>query len=182
MTSALIADNSPISEPTSRQFQAVAPVEPTPDLVSRYLDAARAPNTRRAYEFDLEDFRAWGGHLPSSPDELSRYLADRAGSLRPSSLRRRLAALASLLHDRGYPDPTKATLVRRVMQGIERTHGIKTEQVAPLVIGELAATIASMGTSPRDLRDKAILLVGFFGALRRSEIVALDVSSVSDSG
>ncbi len=60
------------------------------------------------------------------------------------------------------------------MQGIERTHGIKTEQVAPLVIGELAATIASMGASRRDLRDKAILLVGFFGALRRSEIVALD--------
>lgn len=176
-------DNPSRSEIYSRQSsQTIARAETLPDEVSMYLDAARAPNTRRAYDFDLEDFRAWGGHLPSSPDEVTRYLSNRAGCLRPSSLRRRLAALASLHHDRGYPDPTKATLVRRVMQGIERTHGIKTEQVAPLIIGELALTIASMGTSPRDLRDKAILLVGFFGALRRSEITALDVSSATDSG
>ena len=194
-----MSDNFPLSEPAqpafmsdtenpsrseirSGQSMSFARTDTLHDAVSMYLEAARAPNTRRAYDFDLEDFHAWGGHLPSSPDEVTRYLANRAGCLRPSSLRRRLAALASLHHDRGYPDPTKATLVRRVMQGIERTHGMKTEQVAPLVISELALTVASIGTSPRDLRDKAILLIGFFGALRRSEIVTLDVSSVTDNG
>jgi len=155
---------------------------PVADPVARYLQAARAPNTRRAYHFDLSDFEAWGGELPSSPDQVARYLADSASHLRPASLRRRLAALASLHHDSGYPDPTKATLVRRVMQGIERTHGTKVNQVAPLVIGELAQVIAKLGPTRRDLRDRAILLMGFFGALRRSEIVALDIASLIHRG
>ena len=149
------------------------------DLVSQYLDAARAPNTRRAYEWDMRDFEAWGGHVPSTADEIARYLAHRAASLRPSTLQRRLAALACAHRDRGLPDATKDPLVRRVLQGIERKHGSAVAQAAPLLIDHLARIVAVMGTSDRDLRDRAILLVGFFGALRRSEIVALDVSSLA---
>lgn len=153
--------------------------EITDDLVSHYLEAARAPNTNRAYEWDLRDFEAWGGHIPSTSDEIVQYLADRAGTLRPSTLRRRLAALANAHRDHGWADPTKAPLVRRVLQGIERKHGRAVTQVAPLLIDDLARIVATMGNGARDLRDKAILLVGFFGALRRSEIVALKMSSLA---
>jgi len=175
------SDNIQLSEPSANLWQP-HPTAPTEDLVTRYLRAARAPNTQRAYDFDRADFRAWGGQLPSSADEVARYLADRASLLKPSSLRRRLAALAILHRDAGYPDPTKAILVRRVMQGIERTHGTKVDQVAPLVIGELAQVTAILGTSRNGVRDRAILLVGFFGALRRSEIVALNVASLTHRG
>ena len=162
----LLSDNLPLSDT----------VDPA---VAEYLLAARAPNTHRAYACDLADFAVWGGHIPSTPDEIARYIAQRACALRPSTLRRRLAALASIHRDRGVPDPTKATLVRRVVQGIERKHGTAVHQVAPLLIGDLTRIVATMGTSPTELRDKALLLVGFFGALRRSEIVALDVGSLA---
>jgi integrase len=158
------------------------PAQPAnyPDpLVSQYILAARAENTRRAYAADLRDFVAWGGHLPSTPDEIARYLARSAGRLQPVTLRRRLAALASAHRDEGLVDPTKHPLVRRVMQGIDRVHSGPQHQVSPLLIEDLARIIARMGDTLMDVRDRALLLVGFFGALRRSEIVALDFTDIS---
>lgn len=149
--------------------------------VAEYLLASRAPNTHRAYAFDLADFQAWGGSVPSSPEEIASYLASRAGQLRPSTLKRRVAALASAHRDQGYADPTKAVLVRRVIQDIERRHGKALRQVQPILIDDLARIVGLMGNSRVELRDKAILLVGFFGALRRSEIVALDVQSLEQT-
>jgi integrase len=173
------SDNLPLSVSRAPAHETLAAADqPLGPSVAEYLLAARAPNTHRAYACDLADFETWGGHVPSTPDEIARYIAQRASALRPSTLRRRLAALASIHSDRGLPDPTKATLVRRVVQGIERKHGTAVLQAAPLVIDDLALIVASLGQSPRELRDKAILLVGFFGALRRSEIVALDVASL----
>jgi integrase len=174
-----LSDNLPLSVSSAPAYESLAATGQTLDpAVAEYLLAARALNTHRAYACDLADFEAWGGHVPSTPDEIARYVAQRASALRPSTLRRRLAALASIHRDRGLADPTKATLVRRVLQGIERKHGTAVQQVAPLVIDDLARIVATMGTSLTELRDKAILLVGFFGALRRSEIVALDVTSL----
>jgi integrase len=174
------SDNLPlsVSRAPAPETLAAATDQALDPAVAEYLLAARAPNTHRAYACDLADFEAWSGHVPSNPDEIARYVAQRASTLRPSTLRRRLAALASIHRDRGFADPTKATLVRRVVQGIERKHGRAVQQAAPLLIDDLARIVAIMGTSDRDLRDRAILLVGFFGALRRSEIVALDVASL----
>jgi len=172
-----MSDNIVLSEP--RAVRAEPSVPATADaLVAHYLDAARAPNTRRAYDFDLKDFGDWGGAVPASADDVARYLAERAAVLRPSTLRRRLAALASVHRDKSFPDPTKTTLVRRVLQGIERKHGTSVRQAEPLLIGDLARIIAVMSGSPRECRDKALLLTGFFGALRRSELVTLRVSQV----
>jgi len=147
-------------------------------LVTEYLLAARADNTRRAYDADLRHFQRWGGHLPSDTDEMARYLAQHATELRPVTLRRRLAALAAAHHDRGFGDPTKHPMVRRVMQGIERRHGAPPTQVAPLVVEDLQRVVSILGTSKSDIRDKAVLLAGFFGALRRSELVALEVRDI----
>jgi integrase len=177
---AITSDNLPLSANRSSAPKTLAAAD-LDAAVAEYLLAARAPNTHRAYACDLSDFEIWGGHIPSTPDEIARYVAQRASVLRPSTLRRRLAALASIHRDRGLADPTKATLVRRVVQGIERKHGTAVAQAAPLLIDHLASIVAVMGTSGRDLRDRAILLVGFFGALRRSEIVALKVSSLAQT-
>jgi integrase len=147
-------------------------------LVEHYLSASRAENTRRAYESDLRGFREWGGAIPADAAAVVRYVAHNAGALRPSTLRRHLAAIASAHRDLGCDDPTKAPIVARVMHGIERSHGAKPSQVAPLLLDDVAAIVSALGTAPRDQRDRAILLVGFFGALRRSEIVNLDGTSL----
>lgn len=169
-------DNLPLSRPSSTASAAGAP--PLDPLVAEYLAAARAPNTRRAYTIDIRDFQNWGGALPSTPEQVARYLAERARTLRPSTLKRRIAALASAHHDLGTSDPTKHPLVRQVMHGIERKHGTAPRQAAPLLIEDLARIVATMGCTDVDLRDRAILLVGFFGALRRSEIVALELADL----
>lgn len=151
---------------------------PADPLVAEYCQASRAANTRRAYAADLVEFERWGGRLPSTPEQVAKYLAHSATSLRPSTLRRRLAALASAHHDAGMPDPTKARIVLQVMHGIERRHGTHPKQVEPLLLDDLARIVALMGSSLPNLRDRALLLLGFFGALRRSEIVALNFDDV----
>jgi len=147
-------------------------------LVEQYLRASRADNTLRAYESDLRHFAAWGGTIPSTADQIVRYLAHHGSTLKPSTLRRHLAAIASAHSDMGLADPTKAPIVARVVQGIQRSHGNKPAKVAPLLIDDISRIIARMGTTPRDLRDRLVLLVGFFGAMRRSEIIDLDWADV----
>lgn len=151
-------------------------------LVEHYLSASRAENTRRAYESDLRAFRNFGGTVPADAVSVARFVAHRACTLRPSTLRRHLAAIASAHRDLGCADPTKAPIVARVMHGIERSHGNRPCQVTPLLLGDVAAIVSILGGVRSDRRDKAILLVGFFGALRRSEIVCLDRGSLCFDG
>lgn len=162
------------SEPRTRVLNA----DTYDPCVARYLLAARAENTRRAYAADIAHFVAWGGSLPSSPEEIARYLAGHAEYLKPTTLVRRLAALATTHRDRGLADPTKHPLVHRVIQGITRCHASAPRRVEPLLIGELANVVSRLGDSLEDLRDRATLSVGFFGAFRRSELAALDCESV----
>lgn len=170
-----VSDNYPFSD------MALTTGDP---LVDQYLYAARAENTHRAYAADLADFRRWGGTLPATSEQVARYLAWLAQSHRPSSLRRRLAALAALHRDAGHADPTKHFIVRRLMQGIERHHGLQVRRVSPLLLTDLAQIVGQLNDTPTDRRDAAILLVGFFGALRRAEIISIrrDDVSVSDTG
>lgn len=172
-------DNLQLSHSCATRVHSASSLDP---LVAEYLLAARADNTRRAYAADLVHFETWGGEIPSDPDTIVRYLAQHAGVLKPGTLYRRLAALATAHHDRALPDPTKHPLVRRVMQGIARRHTSAPTRVAPLLIDDLARIVAGLGLSGIDLRDRALLLVGFFGALRRSELVALDCEAVEHTG
>jgi integrase len=147
-------------------------------LVAEYLEAARSANTRRAYAADMSDFGSWGGLVPCSPEQVATYLAERAKILPPSTLRRRLSALASAHHDHGANDPTKHALVRRVMNGIERKHGVAVQQARALLIEDLTRIVDQTGNSLIDVRDRALLCIGFFAALRRSEFVALTVHDI----
>ena len=156
------------------------PLESTSALldatVASYLGAAYADNTRRAYTSDIAHFRAWGGSIPSSSDEVARYLAAHANTLNTRTLRRRVAALAQA--HAGQADPTKTTLVARLLRGIVRRHERPPRQAAPLMIADLERICEVMGGGYLTLRDRALLLIGFFAALRRSEIATLDFRDV----
>jgi len=146
--------------------------------VARYADAALAANTRRAYRSDLRHYLAWGGKVPADADTLARYLSDHAPSLSPSTLLRRLAAISCAHRALGAPDPTKANLVRRVLQGIRRIHGRPLRQVKAISTAHLRRIAERQGKSKVDRRDVALMLVGFFGALRRSELTNLDMTDI----
>jgi integrase len=147
------------------------------DRVAFYAEAARSLATRRAYAADIAAFSAWGGQVPASPESVARYLAA-FDTLAASTLRRRLAAIADAHQAAGQPDPTKHPLVRKVFRGIRRVHGARTDAATPLDIDMLARIIAALPHDLTAIRDRALLLVGFFCALRRSELVGLTVEEL----
>lgn len=149
------------------------------DPVSFYLEAATAKATRRAYASDLRHFQAWGGAVPATPDLIAAYLASYAATLSVATLRRRLASLSVLHQMNGYESPCGHALVRRTLRGIRRKHGRPQRQAYALSPGELKGIVATMGESIRDVRDRAILLFGYAGAFRRSELVAINVADLT---
>lgn len=150
---------------------------PLADRVAFYVDAARSSATHRAYTSDMAAFLAWGGRVPASPEAVASYLAA-SDLLAASTLRRRLAAIADAHQAVGHPDPTKHPLVRKVFRGIRRVHGARIDAATPLDIDMLARIIAALPNDLTAIRDRALLLVGFFCALRRSELVGLSVEDL----
>ena len=127
---------------------------------------------------DLDHFRAWGGSVPATEAEIAFYLADHAGVLSVATLTRRLAAI-SVAHDaHKLPNPTHSPLVRATMRGIRREHGVAQRQAKPLLRDDLFDVLAKIGERPKDLRDKALLLIGFAGGFRRSELCALNCADI----
>ena len=118
-----------------------------------------------------------GGQLPASPETVAAYLAA-FDTLAASTLRRRLAAIADAHQAAGHPDPTKHPLVRKVFRGIRRVHGARVGAATPLDIDMLTRIIAALPEGITAVRDRALLLVGFFCALRRSELVALRIEDL----
>jgi site-specific recombinase XerC len=141
--------------------------------ILEFIAAATAENTHRAYQGDLRHFIASGGLLPATPEQVARYLADHAATLSMATLARRLAGIRAAHVERGFPDPTKSELIRLTFRGIRRRYGKPQRRVAPLRIEHLSAMISLLGNSMRDIRDRALLLVGFAGAFRRSELSSI---------
>ena len=157
--------------------QSIAPVGELSKAVAEFVTAAVAENTRRAYRQELEDFHRWGGVVPCSPEMLAAYIADRAGTLSPYTITRRVVGICRAHVSQGLPDPAKNDLVRTVLRGVRRKNGVPQRQVAPLLKQDLLAILPHMqGT--KGLRDRALILLGFAAALRRSELVALDVQDL----
>ena len=142
-----------------------------------YLSACWAPATRRAYAADLRDYQRWGGIVPGSPDDIVAYVSARAGALRVPTLRRRLVGIGMAHVLAGYPDPTKAVLVRKVLRGVQRVHGLRQRQAWPITREDIGRMCAGDDTLAMQ-RDRALLLLGFAAALRRSELVALEVEDL----
>ena len=154
-----------------------------------YLEAASRENTRRSYASALRHFEVeWKGHLPATPDSVARYLAAYAGQLAVSTLRHRLAALASWHRDNGFVDPTRSALVRKVLKGIQTLHPAPVKQAEPLQIRRLAEldhwlvgaieAADQRGDRPAGLRhrrDRALVLLGFWRGFRGDELLRLEV-------
>ena len=187
------------AELTSADPLALPDGVPLSEGESGYVAAARAANTLRAYRSDWAEWCTWcstKGVDPFAGDAsaISQYLvglAQAGASVRTMS--RRLSALRFAFRSRDMADPTTGARVTRVWEGIRRTHGAPPDQAAPLMPPELLDVLAACpatrtwrtrGRPPEpDLagaRDRAVLLVGFVGALRRSELVAMDLEHLAD--
>src|SRR5277367_5802025 len=151
-----------------------------------YAEASSSTNTRKAYASDWRHYSAWTRRqtftaLPPDPQVLGLYIAACASGAiagKPCSVRtieRRLSALAWNFAQRGEKFDRADRHVANVLAGVRRTQGRPPEQKEAILPEDLKAMIATLDLGDlRGLRDRAILLVGFAGGLRRSEIVGLD--------
>lgn len=147
-------------------------------VVWGYVQASVAPATLLAYRADLDHFMAWGGAIPSTDEQVAAYLAAHAGTLAVATLVRRLAAISQAHAIAGVPSPTGSALVRATMRGIRRTRGSVQRQARPLLRDDLFLVLDRMGDDVRATRDRALLLIGFAGGFRRSEVVGLNVEDI----
>ena len=149
-----------------------------------YQDAADAPATLKAYATDLANYSAWCeanglATMLASPLVVGAYLAAAGEGYAAPTLRRRVAAIARACGVAGYPLDTKHPAIRETLRGIARKHGSRPRRSAALTTPELRKLSRACGAGLAGARDRALFLLAFAGALRRSELVALDVSHVS---
>lgn len=150
---------------------------------SRYRALALSPNTLRSYASDIRRFKASGGTIPATPRMVASYLARNATKLRPSTLMRRLAAITYEHVRRRLRSPTDSPVVRQTLRGILRTLGQTQRQARPVTTSTLQKITSNLpGYSRlRNARDRALLLLGFAGGFRRSELARLRWGDVAFS-
>ena len=149
-----------------------------PRPVADYVRDSLAENTRRAYLSDLAHFEDWGGQIPATPELIAYYLAAHAETLSVATLVRRIASLSKAHEALGVANPTRSALVKATMRGIRRARGTAQKEAKPLLKDDLVIVLQSMCDSLKDARDKALLLIGFAGGFRRSELVGIDWGDV----
>jgi site-specific recombinase XerD len=160
-----------------------------PDLAAAIdlAKAEKAVSTRKAYRTDFRLFKAWCdgkgvGSLPASPETVAAFLAGEAGAgVKPSTLSRRVAAIRYAHKLAGLETPTDAEGVKATMRGIRRTFGGARIKKTPAVAAKMHSMVATAPDGLAGLRDRALLLLGFAGAFRRSELVALDVADLEET-
>ncbi|MGK7871734.1 integrase, partial [Falsiroseomonas sp. E2-1-a20] len=142
-------------------------------------------NTRRSYAIAWTDFCTWCAEhglapLPAAPETVGLYLADRAPTHRPATLRLRLVAIGQAHRLQGHSLDPRHPAVREVWAGIRRQHGTAPRQSTAATSEVLRDALRQLARRPglQPLRDRALLLVGFAAALRRSELVALDLADL----
>ncbi|MBB5051136.1 site-specific recombinase XerD [Afipia massiliensis] len=153
--------------------------------VRSYLAAEKSANTRRAYAKDWADFSSFcktrnEGDLPATAILVAQYLAQLAdGGKKASTIERRVAAIRYVHKAAGHEPPTNAEGVKAVMRGIRRRLGKKQVRKAPATAELLELVLAKLPATTAGLRDRALLLIGFAAALRRSELVDLNVNDIT---
>lgn len=159
-------------------------VDELEEAAQRFEREAYAEATRRNYQRDWDGFARWceeqGAHaLPASVETLRRYLAHLAESGRAYSTIRHARSSIGLAHKHaGLPRPDDDARIRMLERDIARQRGGREIGVHALLDHELAQAVAALGNGPLADRDRALLLVGFAGAFRASDLVGLDMDSV----
>ena len=140
------------------------------------------PNTRRAYKSDLEHFRAWAVPVPCNAIHRS---AISRGSRRQHCELRHSPDVSRRLQpniDSKAFRPVQPEIVRLTFRGIRRTFGHRQRRVSALTMEKMKRVLKVMDRSARDTRDKALLLIGFAGAFRRSELCAIRSDWIAPTG
>jgi integrase len=159
-----------------KRFEQATPLLPMVARAALWLEASTNTVQKRKREF--RHFVNWchihhRDCLPASPETVAMFLGDVADRCRPTTVACLLSSVAWAHRLAGEPFDTR--LFTPILRGIRRTHGMLRRQAAPITVGELRAIVDSLPDTVRGARDRALLTVGFAGALRCSDLVGLDI-------
>ena len=145
------------------------------------MEAAQSEASNTAYASDIRMFAASGITVPATAVQVIEYLAQFAGKLSVATLERRLISLHKAHLENSFKSPTVHISVKRTMQGIRRTFGTKQKQARPMIKDDLLEAMVMIDRQKpiKAARDRALLLVGFASAMRRSELVAVMVEHLT---
>jgi site-specific recombinase XerD len=159
---------------------------PELDKAAELARNEKALATRRAYGSDFRIFESWCAQrginaLPASPESVAAFLAcEVERSIRPSTIGRRVAAIRYAHKLAGHAVPTDDERVKATVRGIRRRLGTAPRKKAPATAERIIPMALGTGDNLKALRDRALLLLGFAGAFRRSELVALDCEDIEE--
>lgn len=149
-----------------------------------YAKASKAPNTLRAYRSDFREFAVWceatgARQLPAEPETVAAFLAACADrGLKASTISRKVSAIRFAHRAADLPSPTETAAVEATIRGIRREIGTAVDQKAPATATAIAVMLSRVPATVQGIRDRALLALGFAGAFRRSELVALHVGDI----
>jgi site-specific recombinase XerD len=150
------------------------------------IAASKADRTIKAYRSDTNHFEAWcvergRPYLPATPETVADYISSLADAgMAAATITRRLSAISQVHKMAGWETPTQTQIVRMTAAGIRRKLGTAPQQARPILVEDLRAMLAALPEDLRGRRDRALLLIGFAGGFRRSELVGLDVEDVTE--
>lgn len=150
-----------------------------------FLTTTVADSTREIYTRDWKGFIKWCNdvglpYMPSSPDVVACYFTSLAmRDFRITTIRRHCAAIAAAHREAGFPTPTTHPAIKELLRGITRKTGTPAKPVDALLSEDIKRMAVTLPDTFMGKRDKALILIGFAGAFRRSEIVGLNVDDIS---
>jgi integrase len=175
--------------PTCTLVPKPASLEELIQKAKTFVAAAKAPATLKAYRNDWRDFESWcRAHqlpsLPSTPETVALYIADRASTLASGTIARRLTSITKAHQAAGFTDSPATTrhfVVGETLKGIRRTIGTAQHGKDPLLSADIRRIVAARREDLLGLRDSALVLVGFAGGFRRSELAGIDICDLKFS-
>lgn len=181
MSDDLTRDNPPLQRPKKSDLAHFSAINDRPELteeIRAYVRESLSSNTQTAYLSDLNHYESWGGCIPSPPEMVAEYIVAHADILSVATLARRLAAISKAHRSHALATPTSTELVKSTVRGLRRIKGTVQRQAQPLIKEDLIMALEATGERLKDVRDRALLLVGFAGGFRRSELVGLACTDV----
>jgi site-specific recombinase XerD len=151
--------------------------------VQKLLQKAIPHNTLQAYKSDWQHFQNWCQRnslksLPASPSTVAYFITDISDDYKISTIERRVATISKIHKISDVESPCSDPKVREVLKALRRTMGTKKRKVKPLLSPQIKKICRELGSKLIDHRDRALLLLGFAGGFRRSELISLNVEDI----
>lgn len=164
-------------------------IQETSEKAKKYILHAKANNTIKSYKSDWKDFVAYCqardvSCLSADVNTIANYVAEMAETKKVSTIVRRLSSISQAHQAAGYGSPTLAFGVKAVVKGVKKEKGTMPNKKEAAVIEDIRAMVHNLGRDLEDakdradIRDRALVLIGFAGAFRRSELVAIDMDDI----